>query len=387
MKKFSSAHSALLLTALALWAQDSPPKVLRRVEPIYANGAVEQRREGTVVLGFTVGLDGKAKDIGTLRTVGWGLDEQSMLALREWRFEPARRNGMPVEERTTAEFLFKLPDFLAALPPTGDIVPPTVLSRQEPEYTPAAIANKIEGVLQLRMVVDTDGVPRSVEIARGLPNGLNEKAIRAMAQWKFHPATRNGVPVAVQWATQFYFRLPEEPTSASPQPITRSVAQTTLSAKRANLQGSVLLDVLVGRDGLARDVRALRGLPHGLTSQAIDAVHDWTFTPGPARLQVEVPFGPNNPVPSREQPKIRRQVPPQTTPEAMANQITGTVILRVEIGADGAPRGMKVLRGLPHGLDQKAMEAVSQWEFEPARQNGVAIPAQATVEVRFPRAR
>jgi TonB family protein len=189
-------------------AQDVPPKVLHRVEPIYANGAIEQHHEGTVVLGFTVGLDGKAKDVGTLRTVGWGLDEQSMEALKFWRFAPATRDGEPVEARTTAEFIFKLPDFDTAYRPGNGVTPPRVIATAQPEYTEAARVNRIQGTAVLRCVVDTDGVPRTIRVMRGLPNGLNEKAWRALAQWKFAPGTKDGEPVPVQAVIEMNFRLP-----------------------------------------------------------------------------------------------------------------------------------------------------------------------------------
>ena len=50
----------------------------------------------------------------------------------------------------------------------------------------------------LAMVVGPDGKPRDIRIQRGLGMGLDQKAIEAVQQWRFQPATKDGRPVAVQ---------------------------------------------------------------------------------------------------------------------------------------------------------------------------------------------
>ena len=61
----------------------------------------------------------------------------------------------------------------------------------------------------------------------------------------------------------------------------------------------------------------------------------------------------------------------------------GTVVLWVEVGPDGRPRQIRVQRTLGMGLDEKAMEAVRTWKFEPARLNGLPVAVQINVEVNF----
>jgi TonB family protein len=55
----------------------------------------------------------------------------------------------------------------------------------------------------------------------------------------------------------------------------------TTDALRLRVQGTVALEVVVGRDGVPIDVRVTRSLdPHGLDEEAIIAVREWRFTPG-----------------------------------------------------------------------------------------------------------
>lgn len=59
----------------------------------------------------------------------------------------------------------------------------------------------------LSVVVDQQGRPRNIHIARSLGLGLDEKAIDAVKRWKFTPGTKDGIPVAVQVNVEVSFRL------------------------------------------------------------------------------------------------------------------------------------------------------------------------------------
>jgi len=75
-------------------------------------------------------------------------------------------------------------------------VKPMALNAPRPNYTEEARKNKIQGVVRARVLVGIDGIVKQVRIIRGLPDGLNEEAIRAAMQMRFRPAMRNGQAVA-----------------------------------------------------------------------------------------------------------------------------------------------------------------------------------------------
>lgn len=85
----------------------------------------------------------------------------------------------------------------------------------------------------------------------------------------------------------------------------------------------------------------------------------------------------SNPVPI-QQPR------PAFTAEAKARKVSGSILLSIVIGKDGAVRDVKVLRGLGYGLDESAVDTVTkQWQFKPSTLNGQPVSVQATIEVTF----
>jgi TonB family protein len=77
---------------------------------------------------------------------------------------------------------------------------PIALNLPRPNYTEEARTNKIQGTVRARVLVGSDGMVKQVTILRGLPDGLNEEAIRAAFQMRFRPATKGGRAVAF-WTT------------------------------------------------------------------------------------------------------------------------------------------------------------------------------------------
>ena len=77
---------------------------------------------------------------------------------------------------------------------------------------------------------------------------------------------------------------------------------------------------------------------------------------------------------------------PYYTPEALKAGISGPVVLRVRIGADGTVERASVAKSLDkvHGLDEQAMFTVGKFVFKPATRGGVAVSADnVTIELNF----
>jgi periplasmic protein TonB len=91
--------------------------------------------------------------------------------------------------------------------PGGGIMPPRLLKEVKAGYTEDARLRNLEGEVVLEIVVRRDGSVSDVKLISGLPNGLNERAIAAVRQWRFAPATRLGQPVDVIVEVAVEFKL------------------------------------------------------------------------------------------------------------------------------------------------------------------------------------
>jgi TonB family protein len=86
----------------------SAPKAIFAPDPEYSEEARKAKYQGTCVLWLVVGPDGRARDIRVARTLGLGLDEKAMEAVKTWKFEPAMKDGKPVAVQINVEVTFRL---------------------------------------------------------------------------------------------------------------------------------------------------------------------------------------------------------------------------------------------------------------------------------------
>ena len=82
-------------------------------------------------------------------------------------------------------------------------------------------------------------------------------------------------------------------------------------------------------------------------------------------------------------PRVLRKVELQYSADARAAHVQGNVVLQITVTEAGRAANMRVISPLSHGLNEKAMEAVAQWDFAPAWKDGHPAPSRATLELKF----
>jgi TonB family protein len=107
-------------------------------------------------------------------------------------------------QRPTATTPF---DTCKYLPLGPGIHGPRVLSAPDPEYSEEARKAKLSGTAVLAVAINENGGVDDVEVVRHLEPSLDQKAIDAVKQWQFAPATKDGKPVAVQLNVDVTFKL------------------------------------------------------------------------------------------------------------------------------------------------------------------------------------
>lgn len=86
----------------------SPPAIRHEVKPVYTADALRREIEGDVVLEVVVLASGDVGEIRVVRSLGYGLDETAVDAMRRWRFHPASRQGAAVDVVVEVAMEFRL---------------------------------------------------------------------------------------------------------------------------------------------------------------------------------------------------------------------------------------------------------------------------------------
>jgi periplasmic protein TonB len=76
-------------------------------------------------------------------------------------------------------------------------------------------------------------------------------------------------------------------------------------------------------------------------------------------------------------------VKPDYTEEGRRRHIEGDVVLEIIVRSDGSVGTVKLVQGLGAGLDQRAIDAVRQWRFSPAKRYGTPVDVIVEVAMEF----
>ena len=172
-----------------------------------------------------------------------------------------------------------------------------VLTKVAPTYPPLARQARIQGTVVLKVQISKSGDVEDVQLSSGHPM-LAPAAIEAVKQWKYKPFLLNGEPVAVETSVTVNFTLADNPpaendagdgnSAPSRVRVSRNVMQSLLvkkvqpgyppEAKEEHIQGVVLLQVILDKEGSVANIQLISGHP-SLAPAAIEAVKQWKYRP------------------------------------------------------------------------------------------------------------
>lgn len=183
-----------------------------------------------------------------------------------------------------------------------------------------------------------------------------------------------------------------------PSIIHKVEPQYSEEARMAGFQGTVLLKVVVDKDGIARNIQVLRPLGLGLDEKAIEAVSRWQFKPGtkggePVNVfaQIEVNFrllddpkrvpwhvmrAEFHLPPGTSRPVIEKTTRPHTADDAPG----ATATLTFDIDETGAPDNIQIEKGSAEDWAQDVSAALRKWKFTPASKDGAPVSVSCTMD-------
>jgi TonB family protein len=234
-----------------------------------------------------------------------------------------------------------------------DVTAPELLPLDLSPFHDEKCGNKLDGKVELALLVDTEGKPRNIVFDEPFSTDLEKLALKIVSEERFKPGIHDGIPVVVAQSVEVElkacvdevkddsgkkkYRLqlmsqPEQRFGPLPQPPKEAILTTGDAAGLANsIDGSPLYR---------------------------------------AGGEVSAPVALNN-------------VQAEFSDEARQAKYQGICVLSLIVDEKGKPQNIRVVRKLGMGLDEKAIEAVSQYHFKPAMRNGVPVPVKINVEVNF----
>ncbi|MDU0370767.1 TonB family protein [Hymenobacter endophyticus] len=427
------------------------------------------KERGTVTVYFIVQPDGRLTDAFIAQGLSAASNAEALRlvqAMPRWR--PARYQDKPVPVQYPISILFEppvqtVPD-LSGLQNERRVVEEVLENKiytyveQMPvfpggqeylvkyvqaslRYPAAAVANKVEGRVFVRFVVQPTGQVDNVEVIKGLSAGCDEEAARVIkALPPFEPGKQNGRLVAVSYTLPVTFSLestpgapgvaiPPLPTLPKPEdkvytyveqmPALAGTTEATIASAlqaavvlprevvKGDKEGRVYLSFVVNQDGQTEDAKILRGLCTTCDAAALAAVAKLPrLEPGKqngeaVRVQLTHTvqmFGPNHVFEPREAVTqasfngggvaLRQYFTEKLKePKVLAQeQLRGAVEVRFVVQADGKIGATEVVRPLCRSCDEEALRLVRAMPtWTPARDaSGQPIAVRQAVLIPMP---
>ena len=208
----------------------------------------------------------------------------------------------------------------------------------EPEYPTRALDAGIQGNVVLNVLIGKNGKVKNITVVSGYPL-LANAAAAAVKHWRYEPWASGGNNVETQTTVTFHFVLAKGPmTCPGQEPGAYSFLANT------------------SPDTSTRDIATAQVPPVATVFKVVGNV---------------------------KPPRALYAPDPEYSESARRHKQQGVGVLQVIVTPEGTVARIRVQRVIGFGLDQKAVNAVCQWKFEPALKDGQPVPVEMNVEVTF----
>jgi TonB family protein len=198
------------------------PKLVKSVEPVYPEEAVEKSLEDTVVIEGRTDTEGNVIGVEILKGKHEILNKAAAEAVKQWKYEPMIIDGKARAIFFTVSCRFRLDpekkknvtvksaeaadEKAAPVYAIGDIKGPKLITKVEPVYPEEAKKNGIKGIVIIEATTNDKGDVVDTNILKSVP-GLDQAAIDALKQWKYEPMIISGKPKGFVFTVTMRFNL------------------------------------------------------------------------------------------------------------------------------------------------------------------------------------
>ena len=294
------------------------PRVVSQVYPQYPYALRASGLRGEVLVDFTVDKSGRVTNAFVVRTLNPAFDEPALEAVRQWKFEPGRSNGVPVPVHMQVPVVFQLPDLHDggdsgvtierkgkpdSLPPEYRYdVAPKPRSRMVPVYPYALLHDGTSGSATIQFLVGENGHVLLADVLKTTNLEFGAALLATVEHFEFDPALRAGKPTRTVLSYEFEFepgatdlvskddaalltlerKHPDRIVAADKldeplKPMSRPPAAFPLSLVGKVQKGSAVVEFLIDEDGRARLPRIAKASDAAFGYAAVQAVAAWRF--------------------------------------------------------------------------------------------------------------
>lgn len=172
----------------------------------------------------------------------------------------------------------------------GETKPPQLINKVDPIYPELARIARVEGVVILNVRTDEDGRVDQVKVANSRDPLLERAAIEAVKQWRYEPYYSKGIRYPILFTVTVRFQLSHGEGSTGrekgdnspllrPELIYQVEPVYPERARRAGIEGIVMMRVRTDIKGNVISVEVVRSDSTFLNQAAIDAVEQWKYKP------------------------------------------------------------------------------------------------------------
>jgi len=199
--------------AVKIEGELKPPRLIKRVNPVYPEMARVEKVEGVVILGARIDEVGLVQSVMVYKSKTPLLNKAAIDAVRQWRYDPLyiKEKAVPAVFTVTVRFMLqgsKPTESEKGVVRLDEVSnPPRLIKRVNPVYPEEARKGGIQGVVLLEALVDGEGEVSRVKILKSESSVLNKSAIDAVKQWVYEPYILEGKPTSVLFTVTVRFKL------------------------------------------------------------------------------------------------------------------------------------------------------------------------------------
>ncbi len=300
---------------------DVPPKPVRRTPPIYPYNAAKAGLNGRVLVDFIINTKGEVINPHVVRSNNPWFERTALEAILQWKFEPARKGGRPVNVRakqmlefqsdglTGGHDLWRVPSRNPdrnAPPELQWTKPPEPINTAFPVYPWADFQARRNGKTDLRFVVGPQGRIVASKLISATTPEMGEAVLAMIDTWEFKPAQKaDGTPCFAAFSIQHEFRysgtrgdvpitegahrilrliekasekiIPANLLDERPKPLSARPPVYPTSLLKAGQPGSAQIEFIIDEDGDAQLPRIVSSTEPAFGYAAVQAVATWRF--------------------------------------------------------------------------------------------------------------